>query len=1140
MSIERKKLLRTALMGSTATLAGGAALVTVGGNAYAQEDEEQVFVTGSRIPRQDIEANSPVAVVGAEEIALTGNVQVENLLNDLPQVVPGLTTVNNNPGGAGSTVDLRGIGVSRTLVLVNGRRWLPSSLSGYTDVQTIPTGMVERIEVVTGGASAVYGSDAISGVVNFILKDDFEGLTATGQYDIHAKGDGERVNLDATMGANFADGRGNVLINVSWFKQNPIFQGDRTFTQVPCATFSQFIAPHTAAFPTFTSAWGTNYPSVPTTPVTGSENALCGWLDSSALFGGPGGSGTNHLIAYGSSRIPNGKILGVRGSTSFNNAYWGFINYTSSAAFNDAGNFGGSTFGGTANCGPEELTGGDILCSYNYSPPNYLQLPLTRTTMNLAGHYDINDDIEFFMDASFVNIDTATRLAPVPMTTRVNFNTSNPFFDGKKIRSANPFSGNGNRDLVNALANAACSRFNDPNNQGDPTKNCGSWYTAPTTVAYTSTAFSYSAYTFNYSVLGFTPLEGEAARAWLYTHNNGNMPFRVSKRMVEVGARENEQDRDLFQFTVGFRGAFANGWNWETYYQYAKFRNNDSVRNDVHKARFRQALDVRRTVLNTSNGVPTSFANDTSCALPAGQDPFSTALSGPCVPMWIFGTDALTPAQVQYIKTDATQETEFEREMFGFALNGTLVEMPAGPLGFAVGVEARRESGRFSPDDVYAQGYSGGFNAVQPTRGRINVWEFYAEALVPLVSDKTLIKYLAMEGGLRWSKYSTAGSIFTWKLGGEWRPFDDLKVRGLFQRAVRAPNISELFAGSVQSFPSYVDPCRGSSVAGDPDIAAACEIWTAGTWTSAFIQQDSQVQAAFYSNPNLSEETSNTWSIGGVITPSFIPNLEVMVDYYSITLKNGVGSSFGGPGGTISNCLEQLVALGAPGLNSVACQRAPRDPTNGYQLGTTDPIAVYSQNLSLISTTGLDVSLKYNFDMEQAIGIPGSMSLEGMYTHVFSVKSQTFADDPTTAFDCAGFHSCGGAAGGAVFDDKIAARATYRNGAYALSLRWTGLGSLANPYQYVRDCEGVLGGLCVPGSLAYPYQNGIGWTHVLDVTFSWDINDTVQVILGVDNVLNAKPPFLGVFFGVESNTDPSTFSSQLLGPRFFGRVTANF
>lgn len=1114
---DRKKLFRTALLGSTATFAGGAVL-GASGVAVAQDQDQEaaetILVTGSRIPRQDLIANSPVAVVGAEEFALTGNVQVENLLNDLPQIVPGLTTVNNNPGGIGSTVDLRGIGINRTLVLVNGKRWIPSALAGFTDVQTIPSGMVERVEVVTGGASAVYGSDAIGGVINFILKDDFEGLAANAQYDIHSKGDGERIYIDATMGSNFADGRGNVMINVSWFKQNPIFQGDREFSEVPCmsAELGGFFVGGVNG-----GTFGTS--AVSTAPFTGENAGICGVFEE--------GGAASDKIMLGSSTLPVGVIQGAAGPT-----------LGSSLIFDETGQF----FSNNADpdiCPTTDLQGisGFGSCNYNYAPPNYLQLPVTRTTINLQGHYDINDDITFFMNASFVNIDIAQRLAPTPGVTTVNFHTSNPFLLGREHISTGV-------ELINQLANAACSRFGagldtptftkdaDTNTSIQP-ETCGVWHQNAnffTTGGATATGPG-TGITTTFTTT-FTRLTGTAARNWIRNNNNGNMPFRIQRRMIEVGAREGPINDDLYQFTVGFRGDFANGWTWETYYQYAKFFRSNGVFGDIDPTRLKQAVDARRDpVLDVNgnqvvvNGIPQWEANTTSCNIPIQQGPSPTAKNNPCVPMHFFGLNSITPAQASWIALDAQQETEFEREMFGFNLAGNLVELPAGPLGFAVGVEARRESGRFSPDDAFANGLLG-FNAAQPTAGRINVWEAYGEFLAPLITDAPLAEYLAVEGGVRWSKYSTIGTIWTWKLGGEWRPFEDLKIRGLFQKAVRAPNISELFAGVAQGFPGYTDPCNGiNGATGTTASALACNVWfnaagagVAGLSNSFFVQNNSQVESAFLSNPNLGEETANTWTVGGVFTPHQIPNLELIVDYYSITLKGGVGLQFGGTRSLIADCFAALLANPTQSTfnSTTQCQRAPRSATTGQISVVTNVIA----NLSLITAKGLDIQVRYNFDLEDAIGVPGTINFQGLYTHVFEQGVASLPGSPIS--DCAGFFACGGATGfGSVPDNKVAARATYRNGAYAVSLRWTMVGGMDN-------ASGTFYGI-----------GSIGAEHVLDVTFQWDINDTVTLTLGVENVTNAKPPFLGIF-GVESNTDPSTFQAQLLGPRFFGRVSANF
>lgn len=1072
MSIDKKKLFRTILLGSTAAAVSGVAF-GASGVAFAQgdddeddEDTEVVFVTSSRIPRQDLVANSPVAVVGAEEIALTGQVKVGELLNDLPQVVPGLSSVNNNPSGAINTIDLRGLGFNRTLVLVNGRRWIPATLGGISDMNTIPSGMIERVDVVTGGASSTYGSDAIAGVVNFVLKDDFEGLSTTAQYSLQSKGDGDQIYVDATMGANFADGRGNVMINVSWFKQNPIFQGDRAFTAVSCFTAS----PNTT-----TSPFGPFGAASP-----------CGAYDFSGA--GTGTTGSNGaglgVVALGSSRQSQGRLDGILGSALGSTG-------VRSISFNNAGTTAHRSFGPiTFTTPPGPATTIDL---HNYAPPNYLQLPITRTTMNLQGHYDINDDVEFFMSASFVNSDIATRLAPVPATTGINLHTTNPFFAGITI-------GDNGASLLSVLVDSACAL------QFGNFSGCGTTTTMTTMGATNTFTNAFTALTAPTNA-NFNPFTGTAAQVWLAANNNGNMGFNARRRMVEVGAREAPSDMDTYQFTVGFRGQFGNGWNWDTFYQYAKFRRNFSVRNDVNATRFKQAIDAR----TDGNG------NATCGPIPNAQSPLGTATSGPCVPLNIFGQGSITPNMATYIRLDATQETEFEREMFGFNLQGTVAELPAGPLGFAVGVEARRESGRFSPDDAFSNGQSLGFNATQPTRGRINVWEAYAEVLVPLISEAPFAKYLAVEGGIRWSKYSTVGTVWTWKLGGEWRPFTDLKIRGMFQRAVRAPNIAELFSGVQQGFPPFTDPCNGT-FSTTTATGAACLAWGVpiSLLTTGFTQNDGQVQAAFSSNPNLSEETSNSWNVGGVFTPHQIPNLEIIIDYYSISIKGGVGGAFGGTNGTIGNCFTAL--LGAPGNfgSTLSCQRTPRDAF-GQLGGITTPVINSLQNLSRIQTRGLDVAVRYNFDLEDVVGIPGTIDFDGLFTHVFSVGIATLPGSPVSNF--AGTFSF--FAGGNIPKNKVAARATYRKGAYSLSLRWTMVGNLT--------CAGA------PSC----FTNNTGAKHVLDLTFTWDINDTIGLTLGVENVLNGKPVFLAGY-GVDDNTDPSVYNSQLLGPRFFASVRANF
>ncbi|WP_026375547.1 TonB-dependent receptor domain-containing protein [Aestuariibacter salexigens] len=198
--------------------------------AADEEAVEKIQVTGSRIRKAEFASNAPIATVGAEQFELTATVNTESLLNTLPQVIPGLDRTSNNPGNGTATVDLRGLGTNRTLVLINGTRAVPTTSGGTVDINSIPTALIKDVEVLTGGASAVYGSDAVAGVVNFILKDDFEGVQAQTSYEVTEEGDASIWNADLTIGGNFADGKGNVVFNMSYTDRDDLFQGDRHFS----------------------------------------------------------------------------------------------------------------------------------------------------------------------------------------------------------------------------------------------------------------------------------------------------------------------------------------------------------------------------------------------------------------------------------------------------------------------------------------------------------------------------------------------------------------------------------------------------------------------------------------------------------------------------------------------------------------------------------------------------------------------------------------------------------------------------------------------------------------------------------------------------------------------------------------------
>ena len=196
---------------ATTILAGGA--FATAAPAMAQTDGK-IVITGTRIKRTDLEAPIPVTIIDSDVLQLTNTVNTEQFLNSLPQALPDFDSTSNDPGNGTAMVNLRGLGAKRTLVLVDGHHYVSSDPSGVVDLNSIPSALVERIDIVTGGASSVYGSDAIAGVVNFILRDDFEGREISSTYEISEESDGAIFDINAVIGATFEDGRGNAVLSM--------------------------------------------------------------------------------------------------------------------------------------------------------------------------------------------------------------------------------------------------------------------------------------------------------------------------------------------------------------------------------------------------------------------------------------------------------------------------------------------------------------------------------------------------------------------------------------------------------------------------------------------------------------------------------------------------------------------------------------------------------------------------------------------------------------------------------------------------------------------------------------------------------------------------------------------------------------
>ncbi|HVY91073.1 MAG TPA: TonB-dependent receptor, partial [Hyphomonadaceae bacterium] len=360
--------------------------------AAAEGERDVVVITGSRIARQDYIANSPIVTVGQEDIAATGVTTLDTLLNEMPQFVPAISQTSNNPSNGGqANISLRGLGTNRTLILMNGRRVVPANSDGTVDINVIPSQLVKNIEVVTGGASSTYGSDAIAGVVNFILRDDFKGLEANLTYGITDESDGEQFSMSLAAGGAFDEGRGHAMMMVSYNDRDAIYNGDRPFSAISGAS-------------------GTS----PLGSTTFDSNNLPSQAAINAIIPQPSGSTCTPPTVQTTCYVPgdqfgfnnNGTLFDYRNRTDFVSP-------------------GGITYDGFAQPGP--FFNSDF--AFNTGALNLNVLPQKRYNAFASAEYDINDHAKVYTDFLFTQYESASELAASPAATSTGFRVpvSNPF-----------------------------------------------------------------------------------------------------------------------------------------------------------------------------------------------------------------------------------------------------------------------------------------------------------------------------------------------------------------------------------------------------------------------------------------------------------------------------------------------------------------------------------------------------------------------------------------------------------------------------------------------------------------------------------------------------------------------------------------
>lgn len=986
----------------------------------AETQDDPIVVTGSRLARNGATAPTPVTVLNAEEVSLSGTVNIETLLNDTPQFIGSQNsgpTGNTVPGGT-ANLNMRGFGEQRNLVLVNGRRFAISGPSQTTDLNTIPAALIARTEIVTGGSSAVYGSDAITGVVNFIMRNDFEGAELRGDVRFDQPTGTPTYNFDLTFGGNFADGRGNIVASVNYLNRGSLTRGARggpmgTSLADSCVT---------------ASSWR---PDAAGTPMPIPSGQTC-----RSAGGIPG------LIFGGSGTIPNGRFSGlpVSGAAGTTPAY----NAALAAAGLGALTSRGFTFNDAGTAARPALTPQD---DYDLSPDAYLILPQERWMGNVFAHYDIAEGMTGYAELHYSSNRVVSQIPPSGAGGNFLFDVNNPYLTPQLQEVLRQL--DINETTTSNVTNGTLTLVNAP--------------------------------------------------------NDGRAVLNVGRRLTDVGNRVASSDREVFRVAVGVRGQigdlsedFLTNLSYDAYYTYARTSFTELQNGSISLSRFQQGL------LRQGGAAPT---------------------------LNIFGQN-ISPAAARAISISSTSFTEAKQEVLSANLAGELFSLPYGPVDFNIGVEHRAAYAKFTPDGYLASGDVSGFNAAQPTAGGQKVTEIYGEARVPLLTGIPGFERLIANGAFRYSKYNLdgIGGVWTYSVGGEWAPTNDITFRGQYQHAIRAPNVGELYGGRTTSGPSLIDPCSSrqpvaQQTAAVRAVCVATGVPAANVFTLQ-VQPNQFITQVLGGNPDVGAEVSDTKTFGVVFTPTFIPRLTLTVDYFDITLDGAIAPLGGGPQNVLNLCYNIL-----QDANGEFCQAVNRETLTGA-IAAPDYLQTLNANTGGLKTSGLDIEASYSVPLAFGVLSEGSrleFSTYQTWTREFTVTPvQAF---PNLTNECVG--SFGQTCGQPIPEWKGMTRLTWRTGPVALSLRHRYIGEVTvDTYVLPSRRSGA-----TPPPIDSLTNPVIETQHYFDLTANVRPTDKMEINFGVRNLFDDYPPIVGSS-SPAANTFAATYDVE--GRVFFVGSTIKF
>lgn len=684
---------------------------------------------------------------------------------------------------------------------------------------------------------------------------------------------------------------------------------------------------------------------------------------------------------------------------------------------------------------------------YNFGPSNYIQVPQERYLIYGKAHFEVNDWFKPYAEAQFINNKVPQQLAPTPIGNNTPGVTAR---GGLQIHVYSPF-----------LSSSAQTTLQGLDTDGDGYVSSGAW----------------------------------------------------GRRMSEMGPRIASDDRNAFRMVFGTKGDITADWNYDAFYMYAQTQNSQTQDGNVAISRF---MSATRTAFMNDDGdvqvLPWSVGNPGTlvCADAGARD------SG-CVPLNIYGPNRAGGDAVDFISVGTINREQVSTEMASASVsNGNLWDpWGAGPIGVAFGAEYRRESGENQTDEYLASGDVAGFNPSSPTKGNYAVTEYFAEVNVPILHDVTFAKTLDFNGAYRKSDYSNdaVGSVDTWAVGMQWAPIQSLMFRGQYQRAIRAPSVAELYLGQTVSFDGAIDPCIQPEAAAPGALRDLC-IATgvpAGVVGTDYGSGGTSYAAIQGGNPDLQEETADTWTAGVVIQPSAIDNLVITLDYYSIKIEDAITTGVGTQN-LVDACFDFNV--------SALCNQITRASTGEFELFSDTNV-----NAATLETSGVDLDVSYNFDL--GVGLPGA---EGSSLAFRLNGTWLEKNDYTPIEGLPLINECAGAFGrncGAPDPEwRHSLRTTWSSGPFDISLLWRYLDG-------VTDDD--------PGT-DYAVEE-IDAVSYFDLSGSWSFNDVVTLAAGIENLGDKFPDdFIASGQqggnGQQSNTYPTVY--DIMGRTYWATLKVKF